>query len=589
MDKKVLLLLVLLFAFVLRMQNFAEVFDSQIYYYEYDPYYHMRLVEVIVEKGSRPNYDYYLNYPYGMRVDWLPLFDYILAVPGVIFGFQSSEIFAVFLPVILGVLSVFLIYLISLELVKNQKFALFSAFIYTVIPISVWRSILGFPDHHSWVVFLLLLSFYLLLKPGFWKILSGIPMLLMAFSWLGTPIYAAILAISALLSFKERELRLIAISNAIPLFSFIQQPYIAFSFLILALFLFLGSFVKSYETKIKNATIYYTLSSLFCVLLVYFLPIRTFDFLRAGINYIFGVDIYLPTISEAGQFQILDLIGSAGHIFFILAFISIFLFKNRFLISIFILSLFLSLMQVRFTEILAIPVAFLSAYTFCIILDRVEYPIFEKVEEKKRRKEKFKKKKEKKEKEIVSTKDHLVVAVFICILAIPCISMAIVPFELTRDWKEALTWMKENLENQDYLNPYEKPEYAILSWWDYGNWILYLSKKAVVCNNFQAGAEDAAKFFVAESEEEAMKLIEKRGVKYLITVDELTVRENKKTKFSAVMQIAGLNPSLMTNKEIEEYFNKTILYKLHVENAKNLTHFRLLRDFGSVKIFEVLN
>ncbi|MEM4291501.1 MAG: oligosaccharyl transferase STT3 subunit, partial [Archaeoglobaceae archaeon] len=86
MDKRILLSLILIFAFLIRMQNFGEIFDSQIYYYEYDPYYHMRLVEIIVKEGYRPSYDYYLNYPYGLRVDWLPFFYYILAFPGILFG-----------------------------------------------------------------------------------------------------------------------------------------------------------------------------------------------------------------------------------------------------------------------------------------------------------------------------------------------------------------------------------------------------------------------------------------------------------------------------------------------------------------------
>ncbi len=589
MDRRVLLSFILILALLIRMQNFGEIFDSQIYYYEYDPYYHMRLVETIVKEGYRPSYDYYLNYPYGLQVDWLPLFDYLLAFPGILFGMKASEIFAVFFPVILGVLSTLLIYLISLEIIRNEKFAIISAFIYSITPVTVWRSVLGFADHHSWVVFLFLLSIYLLLKPGIWKVLFGVPMLLMAFSWLGTPIYAAILAISSLIHFNVKELRVLAISNLIPAFSFIQNYYMGLSFLAFSIFLLVGSYVKGYENRIKNVTNYYILTSLFCILIAYFTPITAFEFLRSGINYVFGIDTYLSTISEAKSFQILDLIGSSGYLFFVLALVSILMIKNRFLVAFFLLSFVLSLLQLRFAEVLAIPSAILASYTICNILERLEYPIFSKTENREIKMSKAKRAKEKKKELVVTKKDHLIVSAFLLILAAPCIVMSIVSFDLSNDWKNALNWLEENAEEQSYLNAYKKPDYSVLSWWDYGNWILYIAKKAVVCNNFQVGADDAAKFFVAESEEEAMKIIERRGVKFVITAEEMGIFENTtRTKFHNIMKIAGHNPEIMTTKELLAFFNKTMLYKLQVENAENLTHFKLLKEFGKVKIFEVV-
>ncbi|MEM4280494.1 MAG: hypothetical protein QXP28_08710 [Archaeoglobaceae archaeon] len=190
-------------------------------------------------------------------------------------------------------------------------------------------------------------------------------------------------------------------------------------------------------------------------------------------------------------------------------------------------------------------------------------------------------KRAKEKKEVVTIRDHLTVSAFLLILAAPCIIMSIVGFDMSDDWKATLNWLKENAEEQNYLNAYEKPSYSVLSWWDYGNWILYVAKKAVVCNNFQ--------FFVAESEEEAMKIIEKRGVKFVVTAEEMGIFENNtKTKFHAIARIAGYNPDFMTAKELLALFNKKMLYKLQVENAENLTHFKLVKEFGKVKIFEVI-
>lgn len=238
---------------------------------------------------------------------------------------------------------------------------------------------------------------------------------------------------------------------------------------------------------------------------------------------------------------------------------------------------------------MAIVTAFLASFTLCQLLDRMEYPIFEKVSENEKRKARKGIKKEKRVEKKISNKDHAFVVIFILFLALPSIAVSLSPFNITKDWKETLIWMNENLESQNYLKPYEKPDYAVLSWWDYGNWILFVAKKAVVCNNFQKGAEDAAKFFTAMSEEEAMEIVKKRGVKYIITVDELTVTsERNETKFIAIMQIAGYRAEFMSKKELLDFFNNTMLYQLHVENAKNLTNFVLLKDFNSVKLFKVV-
>lgn len=337
-----MLLLILIFCFCLRFQNIGEVFDSKIYYFEYDPYYHMRLVELIVVEGYRPNFDQYLNYPHGLQIDWPPLFDYILAIPGFLLGFKASEVFAVILPPILAVLSTLLVYLISLEIMRNEKFALISAFIFSVSQIIVWRSLLGYADHHIWVIFLLLVSILFSFKPRFWKLFAGIPLLLMAFSWLGAPIYAALIAISSLIHFKEKELRLLSVSSLIPALSAFLNPFLGISFLIIALFLFIGSFVKRFEERFRYATLTYLIVCLIATLIAYFLPIGWFGFVRSGINYIFGADIYLPTIDEARSFQILEIVSASGYFFFVLALPSLLIIRHRFLETFLVLSLSLS-------------------------------------------------------------------------------------------------------------------------------------------------------------------------------------------------------------------------------------------------------
>ncbi len=77
-------------------------------------------------------------------------------------------------------------------------------------------------------------------------------------------------------------------------------------------------------------------------------------------------------------------------------------------------------------------------------------------------------------------------------------------------------------------------------------------------------------------------------MRYVVTADEITMKDVNDTKFPAIMRIAGYNVDLMTEGEILNFFNHTVLYRLHMENAENLTHFRLVKEFGDVKIFEVV-
>ncbi len=102
-------------------------------------------------------------------------------------------------------------------------------------------------------------------------------------------------------------------------------------------------------------------------------------------------------------------------------------------------------------------------------------------------------------------------------------------------WKESLNWLKNSSpETSYYLQPSETPEYGVLSWWDYGNWIVYISKRPAVSNNFQTNVDDSAHFFMTDSEQEAKAIMDKFKVKYVMT-DSLMVSVNG--KFSAIARL----------------------------------------------------
>ncbi|KKH47054.1 oligosaccharyl transferase, archaeosortase A system-associated [Methanosarcina sp. 1.H.A.2.2] len=155
------------------------------------------------------------------------------------------------------------------------------------------------------------------------------------------------------------------------------------------------------------------------------------------------------------------------------------------------------------------------------------------------------------------------------------------------EWQDSLEWLEASTPATSYyLEPSETPEYGVLSWWDYGNWIVYVGKRPAVSNNFQTGIEDSARFFITDSEKEAKTIIEKLNVKYVIT-DTLMAEG----KFSAITKIAGKNigdyyevktakenTGLKTVATPKHALLQTQVYKLHKLDGTSLGNYRLIHE-----------
>ncbi|MCA1914829.1 oligosaccharyl transferase, archaeosortase A system-associated [Methanospirillum hungatei] len=97
---------------------------------------------------------------------------------------------------------------------------------------------------------------------------------------------------------------------------------------------------------------------------------------------------------------------------------------------------------------------------------------------------------------------------------------------MTDDWAESLTWLSQNSPDPgvNYYTMYEKTEfsypkeaYGILSWWDYGHWITFLSQRIPITSPFQDNVPPVAQFLAAQSEEDAELCATGVGAKYIIT------------------------------------------------------------------------
>jgi oligosaccharyl transferase (archaeosortase A-associated) len=96
-------------------------------------------------------------------------------------------------------------------------------------------------------------------------------------------------------------------------------------------------------------------------------------------------------------------------------------------------------------------------------------------------------------------------------------------------WYTSCLWLRDNTPepfgNADFYYelypPQEKFEYpdttyGVLSWWDYGYFIMQIGHRIPNANPGQAGAIDAAEFFTAQNETSANAIVDRLGSKYVM-------------------------------------------------------------------------
>ena len=146
--------------------------------------------------------------------------------------------------------------------------------------------------------------------------------------------------------------------------------------------------------------------------------------------------------------------------------------------------------------------------------------------------------------------------IIISLVFLPNISkskaLASSPALLNQGWYNSLEWLRDNspepFGNPDffyelYKTPFHYPEtaYGIMSWWDYGYWITYISHRIPNSNPGQGNAAKVASFFIAQDEDSANKIMDKLGSKYVIIDQYMPI-----AKFDAIPQWA--------DKSAEEYW-----------------------------------
>jgi oligosaccharyl transferase (archaeosortase A-associated) len=118
-------------------------------------------------------------------------------------------------------------------------------------------------------------------------------------------------------------------------------------------------------------------------------------------------------------------------------------------------------------------------------------------------------------------------------------------------WYTSLLWLRDNspdpFGDPDFYyeiypqgNKFEYPEtaYGVMSWWDYGYFIVQIAHRIPNANPAQAGAVNAGRFFTAQNESSANSFADEFGTKYVV-IDSMMATPSK---FYAMAEWAGKSP-----------------------------------------------
>lgn len=135
-----------------------------------DPYYHKRVIDHVQETGGHLYRDPMLNYPISARNPYPPVYDWSVAITGMVvapfLGMGTADatwLVLLFAPAFWGALIIFPVYFLTRN-IFNKKAGLLAAFFMAIMPSHIERSPLGFSDHDAIVLFFVVTTFFFLAK-----------------------------------------------------------------------------------------------------------------------------------------------------------------------------------------------------------------------------------------------------------------------------------------------------------------------------------------------------------------------------------------------------------------------------------------
>ncbi|KKN12047.1 hypothetical protein LCGC14_1020470 [marine sediment metagenome] len=539
-----------------------------------DSWYHMRLADNAVVNFPNPLvFDQLLSYPGGSELGFHPLLSWIIGGFGAA-GF-NYEVIGAYIPPVVGALLMIPIYLLGKELF-SRRVGILACVIAVVLPGELFhRSLLGFTDHHILEVFFMFVSIlfivYAIRRENLrYAIAAGVSLGLFSLSWHGNLFLFFILIIWYIVQFfynyyKGISVRFLSLSLtlAFTISILMLGPYLILKgassvYLTIGIgiiFIPLGLYLLS--CKVREREMFF-LSSLGVILVgilggVFFLP-QIFHF---GIDSLRAIYIgYDSPISEGAWTNFTVAFNAYGMPFF-LAFGGLYLaIKRRTNLLIIIWSVIIigaTIGQRRWGYYLTVDVALLTSY-FIFEVGKMVKP----------------------------TVKWAVVSVVIVFSLLPSIrgtiELASINNNISYGWYNSLIWLRDNSPpqfDQDIyrgLNIREDPKYGVLTWWDYGHWVMRLAERAPTSNPATWGSHGAYRFFASQSVEEAEEWIEGLKIRYVIVDQQIL-----EGKFPSLAQINNLEGDIFALRD------NSMAFKLYYGQVEG---YNLVSIEPGVKIFE---
>ena len=456
-----------------------------IYLAGFDPYYHYRMAETILNEGSRPDLDMLSAYPTGAPVTHPPFFHYYLAYSYILIHVFSNItlfqwcIYANIIPIALAVFAAFC----AGKALTNDVGGLFTALFMTVNRAISSRTFIGYTDTDMWIVLLSFAGTYFLFtllctRKKYWSVFLGFTIFLFAMTWIGywyfyLLVFAALVLYILVETVKKRSGRDLLSACALCLLSFgipwslYEGHYItAVVLIILGIFWVFGE--KFFTQTMGKLSIPLFLAVIGVVTgalyeeMIFHIALRNAGKIL-GLLSPAEVTVKMPDISisvaqryavtlsdMAQRFSMLLLLAPLGIIFLIWK-RTTFSFQSLVYVGLYFLGTgILLLIGGRYIMLFGIPLI-LAAGAFFGILPEVL-------------------------KERVPPRGVLVVGFVCALLVIPCYTGGLQAgrsaITMNDDTWELLTWVNDNI-----------PEDAvIISSWEMGYWIEAIAKRKTVMN-----------------------------------------------------------------------------------------------------------
>lgn len=567
-----------------------------------DPYYNLHLIELMVTHGQYQWFDPLTFLPYGLWINWGPMFTSLCAGACYMFGATTSEqiaYYSMFIPPLLAALCVPVIYLLG-NTVKDWKTGIIAAvFIAFVSGQFFNRSVAGYLDHHAAEVFFSLLFIlcytwavknrdktliqtarYLL--PGIPPILAGVSFFLLISTMPISILFALGVFVFTVVWMLWQHDKMLAYLNAIT-FVLATVCYIAFipwtvainldTYSFVHILAYLGTALVGLIFVWKDGKYWWVFALAGVAGLMIVSPVR--EFVISTALQFFGQTQYTNTVQEArgwswdgaiGIFNVLIPLTAAAVPVFIYR-----IWKTRraelaFVLAWVLLITISTIQHIRYEYYFAAVGAVAGAYLLSSLFDLA--PNLNTTAVTKKQKKKNKQVPERSDGTVRTVRNYHVAATLITLLCV-CSFVAVsapqdyyfssnVVMGAPNDWVEPLVWMKTNtpdigmefdkvytidepLQYPQVPREYPDSVYGVASWWDYGHIIQYYAERPPNANPFQAGVRGdygVAKFFTSDTEEDVLAIADVIKTRYVITDMDMATG-----KMWAMLTWADLDPS----------------------------------------------